>query len=203
MKASSARERVLTIVLPALLVVVVYGMFAFGGRQKALTKALDDLERTRAKAPAPAVLAGKQAEIKRVNLELETLQKNVAELKVKSDKLMTPFLQPEERQHRIDRLHDLLHYNNLVLLRESPAEGSKDGRDMRLSPSQDRLHKLLTEKSPAQHRPQLYRVDVAGRYLDMLEFLKALSEGDTIAIPLGLGMQDEKGRREWTLLVWI
>ncbi len=208
MKSSAARDRLLKMLLPGLLVFVVYVVYFLSSKQKALSKAEEALTSTRSKAPPPQLLLSKQAEVDRVQQELNKVAGNSQTLKKEWDALMGPFARADQRAARVEKLHALLegsyHSNvpRLEVLKVGPIDAGSDTRDLKLSPTQENLLKLLIENNGGQ-KPTLFRVQVAGSYWQVVGFLQALDAQETIAIPLGIAMKEEKGVKRWTILIWI
>jgi hypothetical protein len=198
----SERDRRLALLLPSIAVLAVYGVFFARGKLTEWSRAAKTLEETRAKAPRPEELASQQRQLINATQETSNAEAKLHEAQQKW-RYGTAFCATgSERNARIEKLTSLL--NNHDLRPMEDAEVDAGVKDTKLSASAESLAKTITQLSPAQ-KPQMRRIRFHGRYLDVLHALEALTQGEALAIPVGLTMKttSDPERRDWVLLVWI
>ena len=197
----SDRDKNLALVLPAIVVLVVYGVFFLRGKLAEQSQAARQLEAARSAAPPPEALEeqGRQVDLlKKLRADLQT---QMHDTKSRWQALVAACTTPVGRNERVARLTRLMSDNKLDLLEDRNAD---TGQDVKLSPALERLTERMRELSAGQ-KPDLRRLRFHGRYSDVHQLLQELSQGDVVAIPVGLTMKTnaDRERREWTLLVWI
>ncbi|MGE3536616.1 MAG: hypothetical protein AB7N91_04155 [Candidatus Tectimicrobiota bacterium] len=197
----AARDQLLKMLLPTILTVVAY-VWLFGrGAQQQLGDTGRRLEEARAKPPATQHLKEQQARLQRVTREQQALAQERAALQQQLDAWRERFTQGRQRPGALGDLAGLLHHHGLVLVEEAPAGGA----DEQLSVFLKRLRDKLAQRPP-EEQPQLWRLRFVGAYLNVLEVLHVLADGEAVAIPVSLSMQDAPAQvnwRYWTLIVWL
>ena len=205
---TTSRDKVLMMILPALVILVGYGVFVGMARQKLLTQLMANVEKAREKQPSQAQVQSQQCLQAEDQREQSKAQ---AELKTWDDRwhaLTAPCLAHDRRSYRQSKLLTMLLEQNVHVKVHGPIEDSKDHKvNMTLSLAQERLIKLMAERG-GQQKPHLCCLQVEGGYSDITKALRVLStaSGELVAIPLSLVMREpmaKGGIRRWSILVWI
>jgi hypothetical protein len=200
MKKLTERDKTLAMLMPALTILLVFGLFFVRGKAGELKRANDVL--AKAKAPNQAEMAAKLGERARVIQETNALQEKLVSLQKKWGYETGFCASGCPRHDRVEKLTNLLNKHHLTSMEDSEAEAG--GKDTKVSPSLDSLIQKIGQLSSAQ-KPQLRRIKFNGRFADVHHALEELATGEMVAIPVGLTMKttDDPDRREWTLLVWL
>jgi len=195
------RERLLIMLLPALIVV---GGYVLGyARDKELEAARAQLESARKTAVSYMDVIAAQDNVDVARAKLEEIKKEKAGLDARWAKLgLLHEREAHDRNHAIKEVTRMLRDRGLHSIDESSADD--DGSD--LPPSfQSVLAQLNDGKPPAASRRML-KIRVVGRYADVLEALESLRDSGSPAIPIGISMSEirpDTAYRSWTLLLWI
>jgi hypothetical protein len=198
------RDKVMALLLPGVAVFAIYGWFVYPPKHTALNKAQAALADAQAKAPElnTQVLVA-QSKLARASYDLKILNKKKQEAQQAWDKAAGYCTDARLRNERIEKLDALLARHRLRVIEDAEADASsKDGK---VAPAVEGLCQELAGMS-AQLKPQLRKVRMVGRYLDVLGALDALATREVVAIPVGLMMKEAHPNynvREWVLLVWI
>jgi hypothetical protein len=197
------RDQVLMILLPAIVVLAGYGYFFFNPKWTELNRATASLEDARTKAP------GVQRQVQEAQVKLAAVQREVAttekdKLKARQswDQIVFPCANVVLHNDRVEKLNKLLAGRGLRLVEDAEADGNKEGK---LGPALDGLSQQIATLS-ACPKPQLRKVRLVGKYLDLMAALDDLARSEGIAIPVGLNMKQaslNSSVREWLLLVWV
>ncbi len=196
------RDKILAILLPAIIVVAVYGVFFLRGKLADRTRAAKSLADARMTAPSHAQLAGQRMELSKLRKETDQLDGKLKLLQKKWSH-ETAFCVPGSQRHdRVEKLTNLLNKHHLSSLEDTEVESG--GRDSKVNASLESVVQKMAQLSSAQ-KPQLRRIRFHGRFLDVHRALDELATGQVLAIPVGLTMKttSDPDRREWTLLVWL
>jgi hypothetical protein len=198
----SDRDKRLALVLPAIVVLAVYGVFFARSKLTECSRAAKTLAETRAKAPRPEELAAQQRLLLMATGETNRAQANLDDVQRRWLYALAFCGAGSQRNARIERLTSLLNSHDLRPLED--AEVDAGVKDTKLTACAESLAKTITQLAPAQ-KPQLRRIRFHGRYGDVLHALEELTQGETLAIPVGLTMKttSDPERRDWVLLVWI
>jgi hypothetical protein len=199
----SNRDRFLALILPALFVAMIYGFFWFKPRQEELNKAQIALEDARAKAPGLRMqVQQKQGELAVLKQKMQATELEMKKVRQEWDAAAGLCANPRLRNDRIEKLNGVLARRGLRMIEDGEADGTKDDKP---SPTIDSLGEQLAKLS-SQPKPQLRKIKVIGRYLDVLAALTDLAGSDVVAVPVVLRMNEAPMTakvREWVLLVWI
>jgi acyl-CoA thioesterase len=198
------RDRVLVIFLPAMIVLLVYGVFHFMGPSRTQARLSVELDKLRTREPAPAQV--QQALMQAYQGEKQMTESR-ARLKSAEDQWRQRTTPPTSGERRPDRLSQLLAIlkKRGVHVSDHAAASASGGNEVRLSPTQEKLASQMVEQGGKQP-PQVWRFQLVGTYTNILHTLRELSESEPLAIPLGLTMKSPEGttsHRVWTLLLWI
>lgn len=197
------RDKMLALVLPSLFIGLVYGYFFLWGKQIELGKALASRDDARLKSPGLRnQVMHADAQHKAADKSHKQLESEKQDAFAKWEAAIGRCSDPRERNHRVTRLNEVLSDRHLRLLEDTEADGTKDGQ------AHAALEALFkdTPSMPAREKPQLRKLRLVGRYLDVMAALTDLTDSEVIAIPVGLAMKDaslKTSLREWTLMVWI
>jgi hypothetical protein len=199
----SPREKVIVLFLPAVLICAVYGWFFYPARQAAWTRAVDAMRDADAKSPGlkDQVLLT-QAKLALANRGLQNLQSDKQRARQAWEQAAAHCTDPLLRNQRIANLNHLLALRGLRVIEDAEAVSGKDGK---VPAAVEGLCQELASMS-GQHKPQVRKVRMVGRYLDVLAALDDLATREMVAIPVGLMMKEAPLNyivREWVLLVWI
>jgi hypothetical protein len=197
------REKVMVLVLPAVLIFTIYGWFFYPAKHNALTKALAAVEDARAKEPElqNKVLVT-QARVGIATQGLQDLERQKSNARLAWEAATAHCTDPALRAERIERLNLILKRQGLHVVEDVEAEAS---RDSTVAAAVQALCDELAAMS-AKHKPQLRKVRMYGTYLNVLAALDDLANREVVAIPVGLMMKDAYPGytlHEWVLLVWI
>ena len=200
---SSTREKLVLTLLPAALIVACYAWLgSVTGKTKLLLGLQQEVAKAETMAPTPTQLQMQERQLASLTGEINRQMLLQQDSRQAWEALVAKCASAEQRNERIEKLTGLLKRHNLSLLDDAEADGGKDGR---LSPMLENIGKLLAE-TPKKQKPQLRHLHFEGNYLNVKSVLQELSQGELLAIPVGLTMKQMKNsedRREWTLLVWI
>ena len=199
------RDKVLALLLPALVVVAGYGWFFSTPKMVELTRARKSREDAIAKAPGvKKEVAQTRVRVMQLTVELQQLEARKKTILLAWESATGKCPVQQQRNERIEQLTGLLKRRGLSLVDDGEADAGKDGK---LNPGLEALVKQMSETSP-QHKPQLRRIHLKGRYLDLLGALEELAASkEVLAIPVGVSLKEDatldNAVREWLLLVWI
>lgn len=195
----SPRERLLITLFPAILVIVVYGLFL--SRHARLQATRNELLGVRAKAATNVDVQAKQLELKRVEDELASYRTQQAELQQRWDRLVDQRYRTATKRHAgWAHLSSVLWQRGLQTYEEEPVTG-----DARVPASLEAALQKLT-KGVVTPQNRLMKIQFQGRYADVLAALEAIANHDTLMIPVSIEMtadEPDAPWRLWTLLVWI
>lgn len=198
----TTRDRFLLLFLPGVVLALGYAAFFLGGKNRALAKLEAAATSARARAVQPQVVQGKQVQLARTQKELSQLVALNKELTQTWQALVKPCQIHERRADRLTRLIDLLHKRGLEVTFHHKADGRQEN-ELSMSEAQKKMEKDIETKD--KQKPQLWRVQVVGRFQDLTETLHEIGRYDTFAIPLGISMKQVEGSayHSWDLLLWI
>lgn len=206
---TSSRDKVLMVILPALIILMIYGVFVGTNRHKMLASLTVAVAKASESQPSQAQLQSQQRKQSETQRELTKVQ---AELKSWDDRwhaVAGPCLAHGLRSDRQNKLLTLLQEHHVHVKVHGPSDSTahEQKTNMKLSAMQERLVKLMAERGGEQ-KPHLWRLQVEGGYRDVTRALRVLStaSGELVAIPLSLAMHEPMGRgsvRSWSILVWI
>jgi hypothetical protein len=198
----TARDRLLAMLLPALLIIAGYGWFWLSPTQSELARAV------KARDAAEEAYPKLQQQVKQAQAQFRGLTAEVQRLEAEKQKALLAWqaaagrcADPHLRIERIERLNAVLSRRGLRLMEDAEA----DAKDGKVGAALDSLATQMAALG-AGPKPEVRRVRIVGRYVDVLAALEDLAKGDVVAIPVGLVMK-EAGltgeTREWALMVWI
>ncbi len=194
-------------ILPALILSLGYGVYFlngyyFGwGRFTEAVRAQKALDDALAKAPSAEMLAGVLAKQKAAAGEVQAIERRLESLRNEWKSVTNYSRASAERNERIKALNALMIRHGVSFIEENDVDAGKDGN---ISVTLDQLAQRISQGEGSQ-RPTVRRIRFHATYHDLQDALYELSQGNVLAIPLGLTMKrlDDSQRREWTLLVWI
>jgi hypothetical protein len=203
------RDKVLLVVLPAVVIVGGYGYWinSSSGRQTELTRLQKSVEDANRSAPTQEELLAARYQSKATSDHVQKLEKELAQEKQRWESSGGQVFNPATRNERVTRLNNLLVGNGLTLIADAPGDAAQTGgtTEVRTPPALEAFAKQMAERSPPL-KPKTWRVRLYGRYPDMMRALTQLAEGEALCVPIGLTMKEwdiSKPAQEWTLLVWI
>jgi hypothetical protein len=198
------RDKTILLLLPGVAIFAAYGWFFYPSKHTALVKAEEAVAKAREEAPA---LQNKvqfaQAKVVQAKQKLTKLAADRQTAQKAWDQASANCTDSRLRNERIARLNDLLGHHKLRVIED--AESDASGKDGKVATSVENLCTELAGMS-AQLKPQLRKVRLIGRYLDVVAALDELAHREVVAIPVGLMMKEappHDNKREWVLLVWI
>jgi hypothetical protein len=199
----TARDRLLAMFLPSLMVLAAYGWFWFTPTQAAWTQAGKSLDAARAANPGlKNQVAQAQFQLTVVNLALQKADGEKKAAHQAWDAAAGRCHDARLRNDRIEKLNGLLRRHDLRLLEDSEADSGKEGK---IVPGLEGLAQQMATLAVAP-KPQTRKIRMVGSYVDVVAALEDLTVGDVLAIPIGLSMKEApltSDVREWTLIVWI
>jgi len=195
----STREKVLLLVLAPLGVCAIYAFLFASKQEAALLKVEEQVKGLRAKGDPRPQLAMKSARANELQEKLTKLRADKVALTAQWNQLAGTSAEPGRRNERVERLTTIFKQYGLTVIEQGEASGQNAPAAL------DLVTKKLAEGGD-RHKPQLWRVVVAGSYTDLLGALKFLADGEPLAVPLNVTMKEASlatDVREWTLLMWI
>jgi hypothetical protein len=195
---NTPRERLLIMLLPALIVV---GGYVLGyARDKELEAARAGLETAR-KSEVPYMdVVDAQEKVDEANAKLAQVKKQKSELEARWRKLGSVHnREAHDRNHAVKEVSRMLRDRGLHSIDESMA-------DDELPPSFQSVLTQLNGDQPPQSSRRLLKIRVVGRYAEVLEALESLRDSGSPVIPISLSMSDirpDTPYRSWILLLWI
>ena len=195
------RDRILMMILPALVIAVGYGLFFFRGQYRTHAAAQTALAEARVKSLPPNALAAQRSVQMRLEKEERELQAQLEALQAEWRYAAAFAAAPAQRTQRVEKLTALWKKHNVAVLEDTLAESH---RDAKLSPAVERLAKKLAQDAGVP-KLQERRIRIVARYHDLLDVFEELAHGEALAIPVGLTMKphDDSIYREWVVLIWI
>ncbi len=193
------RDKVLLIVLPALVILIVYG-WAFTKAPMARLKALAiQVETAREKAPKQLDIEAERARAKRLQRDLDKGRAELQPLREELGRLTASWTNSTERLVGNDMLsalwskHGLLLQEQLVLTNETAVTPA-------LQMLADRARATLGHG----RYPVLWEVRLQGAFLGMLDALEELSRSDIAAVPVALEMSENPRSpgKAWKIRLW-
>lgn len=213
----SARDRILAMLLPAILVGA--GYMLFFNKQKDLDAAEAELAAAKASAVDPMMVDLERMKLAELREKGDELKAAVARLNERRAALATVGKAPPMlRTQALRQLSNMLWDRGLYPFEESPLEGTS----AKLSPSFDDVLKKLAKPSSTSggvaqsaaatpigsnsNEQRVWRIRFYGRYSDVMRTLEALRDSESPVIPISLTMSEARTEtqwRSWTLLLWI
>lgn len=195
---NTPRERLLIMLLPALIVV---GGYVLGyARDKELEAARAGLEAARKSAVSDMEVSDAQDKVDLARAKLEEVKKEKSELVSRWTKLGSVHSrEAHDRNHAVKEVSRMLRDRGLHSIDESMA-------DDELPPSFQSVLTQLNGDQPPQSSRRLLKIRVVGRYAEVLEALESLRDSGSPVIPISLSMSDirpDTPYRSWILLLWI
>jgi hypothetical protein len=193
------RDKLLLVVLPALLIVIVYA-FAFTkvpmGRLRALTT---QLEAEQARSPRTIDIEAEKARARRLDRDLNKARAELQPLKEELGKLTASWTNSTERLLGNDMLSGLWAKHGL-LLQEQQVLTNESAVTPALQQLADRARATLGHG----RYPVLWEVKLQGGFLSMLDALEELSRSDIAAVPVALEMGENPRLpgKAWKIRLW-
>jgi hypothetical protein len=204
MMAMTPRDRVILMLMPGLAILVMYVAYFFTARQKPMAKLQADVAAAREQVPGAQLVHDRQQALKYAQKKMDDANAKAKELQSALDAKIRLCQTGVGRSQRITKLTDLFNHHNLQVLDHMPADGARDAKSMKLSAAQERLVKQLVDSG--KPIPQAWQFDLYGKFTDLAAALEELGEGELIAVPLGVTMDEVKDvspHRRWALMIWI
>ena len=203
------RDKVLILVLPAIVIVGGYGYWINSntGKQTELARLQKSVDDATKNTPSQEELLTARAQQMSAAAAVRKLETELNQEKQRWESSGNQVFNPATRNERVGRLNYVLNRHNLALLADVPGDAPVSGgnTEVKTPPALEAFAKTLAEKSP-QFKPKTWRVRLYGRYPDVVRALSELAEGEVLCVPIGLTMKEwdiRKPAQEWTLLVWI
>lgn len=206
MTTTPNRSSFLTLLLPAVVVLVGYSWTWNSSQNRALQAQQTRLDKAKASAVTKAHIAEQQSKLTALRREIEQSQRGLTELRSQLEQQVALW-GGRDSTDTVEKLMEVLRANQLHIDEAGLATESGDSRagDGKVVPA------LLKEavdrqKTRAGFRPPtLFRVRFAAKYASVADTLKTLSD-QKLALPLRLDMDEvdpETDWRMWTLFVWL
>lgn len=198
----SQRDKILLLVLPAMLVALGYGLFFLLPGMKTRAKLEKDLAAARGKLPSSAETAQAASRLRQADESLARAKKQQQELQTAWQELTRPCVNHSRRADRWTCLMSLLKRHQIHVVDHAPHDGTAKHKT---SLPLEKLARSIAEQH-TQEQPQLWRLHLVGSYLSVLKALEDLGSGEAVAIPVSLSMtrpDTATKLREWTILLWI
>jgi hypothetical protein len=194
------REKLLMMLLPAVLVAGGYSFFFMRGKLTRESQLATEVAKTRAAAPSPDQLALQEARRAQLVRETQEIDASLKQAHQRIQDLIGACTDPARRNQRIERLTKLLTRHDLGPITDKAEAGRDSKVPQSLEPLAQRAAELMNGV-----KPHLLNLSFEGRYQDVYRVLEQLTQGEVLAIPLAVTMKsaDDPERRVWSLLVWI
>lgn len=198
--SGSPRERWITALLPALVIVAIYIGLVNLGSGREITKLRSELKSAQEQAVTPDVLFGLHSQQIAADKELDALNQEVAQLRRSIETSVARFGAGSANAQMV-RVGQLCRELSISLLAQKPAESVKVSR-VRESSLQT-LRKLLPAESIGYRQ-----FDLVGKFADMQALLRRLPEEADGVAPLAIELlrtqaeepgQRQVGERHWRL----
>lgn len=200
MSQRSPRERVLLVLLPAFLVLTVYGWFGARKPMSNLERTGKGLESARVNPISESDVRGVRAEAARLDRETETLLAQRAELEDELSRLVSAMRTDTGSTGAIEVLSGVLGRYGL----RTVSEGELD--PTRRAGIGERIKTLESTLADRGHRldRRLWELELSGTYEAMLASLERLAVDAPAVIPVSIEMAETpEGGRLWKLVVWV
>ena len=193
------RDKILLIVLPALLILIVYG-WAFTKAPMARLKAVStQIEAAVAAAPRPIDIEAEKARGKRLQRDLDKASAELQPLKEELGRLTASWTNSTERLLGNDMLSSLWSKHGLLLQEQSVLTNETS-----VTPALQQLADRARATLGHGRYPVLWEVRLQGGFLSMLDALDELSRADIAAVPVALEMAENPRMpgKAWKLRLW-
>jgi hypothetical protein len=199
----TARDRAILMLLPGLAILLLYGGYFVTARQKPLAKLQADVVTARDQVPSAQLMHDRQRALQYAQKQNADALARAKDLEGEFDAKIRPCQTGVGRSQRLTKLTEFLSAHHLQVLDHVPADGARE-KALKLSAAQDRLVKQLA--LPGKPNPQAWQFELYGKFTDLAAALEELGEGELIAVPLAVTMEEIKDvspQRRWSLLIWI
>lgn len=202
---TSERDKVLAMILPALLIAMGYLFFYLIGDLRLIARLEEEVKKARVKVPDPDQRFALEDKLREISAQMEELKQGQNYLEQRWRNLAQPWAEESHRHYRLKQVLGLLARYRLTLLEHGPGEGQGTAARVTLSASLGRMSKQIQHHHPAKAAPQLWRIHLAGSYASMQEALRGLADSEPLALPVSLSLEETKTGtpRQWTLWIWI
>ncbi|MEO1130707.1 MAG: hypothetical protein AAFX05_13525 [Planctomycetota bacterium] len=198
----TSRDKVLIALLPAILIIALYGWGFNRSLQREIDGLQSQLEDSSEKPVTDLDVRSEQARASSLAREMADLQERREGLERELDGVARPLANTSGGTAQSQDLTALLSRHGLQTIRQQPATGRSLGE---LAPVLAATAKRLEKRVGALDR-QLVRVEVSGRYSEVVDALTEMGSADSSIIGVSLEMADAPigtEVRTWTLVVWM
>ena len=201
MTTTSNRPSFLTLLLPAVVVLVGYSWTWNASQNRVLQAQQARMDKAKTTAATKAHIAEQQSKLTTLRREIEQSQSGLTELRAQLEQQVALW-GGRDSTDTVEKLMELLRSRELHIDEAGIAAEGGDGKVVPalLKEAVDR------QKTRAGFRPPtLFRVRFAAKYANVADTLKTLSD-EKLALPLRLDMDEvnpETEWRMWTLFVWL
>jgi hypothetical protein len=197
---TTARDKWLMALIPALLTGVVYILFSGQAAGNALTAARAGEKSAEAAVPAPSALAAVQKALKAASdsLVLEKLRA----AKLLAAKPPQAVAEVEQGTGTLRLLSQVVAEHKLSLIK---SEKLTDGKTKGVPESVLTLSKTMAERG-TRPQPEFWLLKIRGSYQNMVAALQSLDQATLFIVPISVGMELPAvpgGELEWSLTLWI
>jgi len=200
MNTTANRSSFLTLLLPAVVVLVSYSWTWNASQHRALQAQQTRVEKAKTSAVTNGQIAEQQSKLTALRREIEQSQRSLTDLKSQLEQQVAQWA-GRDSTDTVEKLGELLRSRGLHT-DEAGLAAEADGKVVPaiLKEAVDR------QKSRAGFRPPvMYRIRFAAKYAQVAETVKTLSD-QKLALPLRLDMDEidpQTDWRIWTLFVWL
>jgi hypothetical protein len=199
------RERLLVLLLPLTVVLAGYAWWFNMFQRPKMTKIQKDHAAASAAAIQPMALMEQRAALAQTRREIKALEERRNAQRQEAGQLSGTRPDPHQTHQAAEELTAIFRRHRLQLIEEGPAGRGDTGR----------LPKALTDAvsrlgpAPSSGSEQVRSFKLSGRFLDLLNAVRDLTDDDTPpGVPIGLSMDEvdatwQSESRVWTLLVWM
>lgn len=200
MKPKTTRERWMLVLIPAAVVLIVYGFFIRGPLMSKLDTVSSEAERLRADPVAPADNARLASQRDELILEEQQIDARIAELQ-NSPLLPSGFGRSASRSSALREITGLMERHRLRLNDQGQVSLAEAGAPNSFEEMIANTRAMLE----ASAEPTYRRFRFTGRYQDAYMMLRDLAESGLPVIPASLRMERIEGSSHlrWELVVWM
>lgn len=209
----TARDRVLLLVIPPVLVLAGYwAACRYGLAIAGIRPILAEIQRLEAEvapltANDPAVrqqLAALKVRAAAAESDLTAARERAKRQRDRLGRVVRQCLVPVRRTERVERLTLLLGAHRLDVVTQSPADAATGITSKAVSKALEELTNRLRAEVP-ETAPSLWAFVVVGRYTDLLDAVTEIG-ADELAVVVGVEMRDNQltgTDHQWVLLLWV
>lgn len=199
MTPEQKREQLLKRMLPALTITVIYFVFVSDYIREQRNKAEDEYRKLEMKGISSNMISGLNNQLAQSTQQVDTLKYKKEEYQQKIKEMAGFIAGDTDKTQTSAELAEILVKNHLQVINEESGTLEADA----LPPA---IKDIKTWLQP-EGAVNIQRVNLRGRYLDMLKALEQIKENELQALPINLTMstpeEDDFNGLHWELVLWM